>query len=63
VCGLEGDVVTLNDVFTFEHAGETPDGRLTGIYRVSRARPSFYDRLSYFGLERLWSTALESAER
>ena len=39
VCGLEGEVVTLNDIFSFEHAGEGRDGRLHGTYRVSRARP------------------------
>ena len=28
VCGLEGDVVTLNDVFQLEHEGEDQEGRL-----------------------------------
>jgi pilus assembly protein CpaF len=32
-------------------------------YRVNRARPNFYDRLTYFGLERAWVTALDDAER
>ena len=63
VCGLEGEVVILNDIFAFELTGETADGRLHGIYRVSRARPSFNDRLAYFGLDRVWATTLEEAER
>ena len=63
VCGLEGEVVILNDIFAFEQTGETADGRLHGIYRVSRARPSFNDRLAYFGLDRIWATTLEEAER
>ncbi len=63
VCGLEGEVVILNDIFAFELTGEGNDGRLHGTYRVSRARPSFYDRLAYFGLERIWATTLEEAER
>ncbi len=63
VCGLEGDVVILNDVFAFELMGETHDGRLHGAYRVSRARPAFHERLAYFGLDRAWATTLEEAER
>ncbi len=62
VGGLEGDIVILNDIFAFELAGEGADGRLRGAYAVSRARPSFHDRLSYFGLERAWASTLEAAE-
>ncbi len=63
VCGLEGDVVILNDIFAFELTGEGHDGRLQGAYRVSRARPTFHERLAYFGLDRAWATTLEEAER
>ncbi len=63
VCGLEGEVVILNDIFTFELMGESHDGRLHGAYRVSRARPAFHERLAYFGLDRAWATTLEEAER
>ncbi len=63
VCGLEGDVVILNDIFVFELTGEGHDGRLQGAYRVSRARPNFHERLAYFGLDRAWATTLEEAER
>ncbi len=63
VCGLEGDVVILNDIFTFELGGEGQDGRLYGSYRASRARPAFHERLGYFGLDRAWAAALESAAR
>ena len=63
VCGLEGEVVILNDIFAYEMTGEGPDGRLQGIYKVSRARPSFIDRLSYFGLDKVWASALEEAGR
>ena len=62
ICGLEGDVVILNDVFQFEIIGEGTDGRLIGRYRTSRARPSFHERLAYFDLERAWMAALDEAE-
>ena len=63
VCGLEGEVVILNDIFAFEMTGEGHDGRLQGVYKISRARPSFNERLAYFGLDKVWATALEEAER
>jgi pilus assembly protein CpaF len=62
VCGLEGDVVILNDLFQFEVEGETAEGRLLGRYRLNRARPSFHQRLVYFGMERAWAAAMEAAE-
>jgi pilus assembly protein CpaF len=62
VCGMEGDVVLLNDIFKFQIDGEGPDGRLQGHYDVVRARPSFASRISYFGLEHVWNQALNDAE-
>jgi pilus assembly protein CpaF len=62
VCGLEGETVILNDVFSYQVEGETIAGGLVGHYRVNRARPSFHQRLTYFGLDRAWTSALEEAE-
>jgi pilus assembly protein CpaF len=62
VCGLEGDTVILNDIFAFHVEGESLTGQLVGHYRVNRARASFHERLSYFGLERAWSAALGDPE-
>jgi pilus assembly protein CpaF len=59
VVGMEGDVVTLNDVFQLEIEGEGPDGRLVCRYKVSQARPASHQRLAYFGLDRAWKAALE----
>lgn len=62
ICGMEGEVFLLNDIFQYEITGEGPDGRLRGNYKISRARPSFAARLNYFGLEREWAQALEADE-
>ncbi len=61
VCGMDGDVVTLNDVFKYEVEGEGPDGRLMGTYQVNRLPPACQARLAYFGLERAWKAALDGA--
>ena len=62
VCGLEGDVYILNDIFAFVVTGSTVDGGVEGHWRISRDRPSFYDRLIYAGMERLWAAATEETE-
>jgi len=62
VCGMEGDIITLNDIFQFEVLGEGADGRLFGRYKINRVPPSFARRLAYFGLDRAWRAALEEAE-
>jgi len=62
ICGMEGDVVVMNDVFRLEIDGERADGMLLGRYRVSRARPSFLTRLAYFRLDAAWMTALAAGE-
>ena len=59
ICGMEGEVFLLNDIFQYKITGEGADGRLRGNYEISRARPSFSPRLTYFGLEREWAQALE----
>ena len=60
---MEGEVVIMNDIFQLENEGETADGRLRGRYRVSRARPGFFLRLAYYGLEKSWAAAMGDAER
>ena len=61
VCGLEGDIITMNDIAQLELTGEGPDGKLRGHYKISRARPAFWERLVYFGLDRTWLAGLEEA--
>jgi pilus assembly protein CpaF len=59
ICGMEGDVVTMNDVASFEFEGETAAGKIVGHYHTTGARPSFATRLAYFGLENAWMEALQ----
>jgi pilus assembly protein CpaF len=63
VCGLEGETVITNDIFALELAGEDLRGKLQARYKVGHGRPSFHQRLAYFGLERAWTAAIEEAEQ
>ena len=50
LAGLEGDVFSLNPLFTFKFEGENTEGRLMGNFEPSNLRPRFLSRLDYFGL-------------
>ncbi len=58
VIGLEGDVITTNDIALFEFKEEDVQGRITGVYRSTLAVPKFKSRLVYYGLDRAWAEAM-----
>jgi pilus assembly protein CpaF len=49
--GMEGELVTTQDIFLFERTGLTPDGRVTGRFRATGVRPKFSERLKAAGIE------------
>ena len=52
VIGMEGDVITTQDLFHYEVEGETPEGKLTGRFISSGLRPHFMPKAAYFGLDK-----------
>ena len=58
VVGMEGDVITTQDLFTFEYEGEDNDGKLRGTFKSSGLRPHFTPKAAYFGLDRLLMEAM-----
>jgi pilus assembly protein CpaF len=49
--GMEGELVTMQDIFVFERTGLTEQGRVTGRFRATGIRPKFYDRLRASGMQ------------
>ncbi len=45
VTGMEGEVVTLQDLFVFEKRGMTPEGRVRGRFAATGIRPKFYEKV------------------
>jgi len=58
VIGLEGEVITTNDIAAFEYEHEDVHGRISGTYRSTNAVPKFKSRLTYYGLDRAWAEAM-----
>jgi pilus assembly protein CpaF len=50
ITGMEGDVVTARDLFTFEYRGESRDGHIDGVFEPSRVRPNLIGRAAQYGV-------------
>jgi pilus assembly protein CpaF len=64
VIGMEGDVVTLQNIIVYDITGEDPEtGKLIGRHRSTGiARPRFYERAEYYGDHHKLSEALAMSE-
>jgi pilus assembly protein CpaF len=63
VLGMEGDVVTLQNLIVFDITGEDAHGKILGRQRSTGiARPRFWDRAVYYGEEGRLAEALAAAE-
>jgi pilus assembly protein CpaF len=51
VVGMEGELMTMQDVFVFEKTGVNEKGRVLGRFRATGIRPKFYDRLRSAGIQ------------
>jgi pilus assembly protein CpaF len=51
VTGMEGDMVTMQDIFVFERTGVRRDGKVCGRFRATGIRPKCCDRLAALGIQ------------
>jgi pilus assembly protein CpaF len=49
--GMEGDLVTTQDIFVFERIGLTNEGKVRGRFKPTGVRPKFTERLKAAGIE------------
>jgi pilus assembly protein CpaF len=59
ITGMEGDVVTMQDLFSCEVTGEMPDGKLTVAFKNHGMRPHCLPKAAYFGLDKQILEAIE----
>jgi pilus assembly protein CpaF len=63
VLGMEGEVIVTQDIIVYEIDGEDENGNIAGEHRSTGiARPAFWDRVRYYGLEKELAEALDEAE-
>ena len=49
VTGMEGETITMQELFTFERTGLSTDGRVTGRFRATGIRPKVSDKIAAAG--------------
>ena len=59
VVGMEGEIITLQDLCVYEIEGEDSNGKITGRHKFSGLRPTFWEKAKYYGLERKLAEALQ----
>jgi pilus assembly protein CpaF len=50
VQGMEGDIIVLQDIFTFQQEGLNPEGKIIGRLVPTGVRPKFYEKLEASGI-------------
>ncbi len=61
ITGMEGEVVTMQDLFSLEIKGEDAKGKLITEQKSSGLRPKFFDNARTYGVEQLVLDAMEEA--
>src|SRR6202795_5128681 len=49
ITGLEGDIITMQDIFVFDRRGIDEAGKVRGTFRATGVRPHFSERLATYG--------------
>jgi pilus assembly protein CpaF len=50
ITGMEGDIITMQEIFTFEQTGTSAEGTVQGHFRATGIRPKFAERLKKYGI-------------
>jgi pilus assembly protein CpaF len=50
ITGMEGDTITMQEIFQFERTGIDPAGKVIGRFRPTGIRPRFAEKLKAYGL-------------
>ena len=51
ITGMEGDTITMQEIFQFERKGLDKDGNVIGRFRPTGVRPRFAERLKLYGMQ------------
>jgi len=48
---MEGDVITMQEIFLFERRGVDKEGKVVGQFKPTGVRPRFAERLKQYGMQ------------
>jgi pilus assembly protein CpaF len=50
ITGMEGEIISMQEIFTFNQTGMADDGTVAGHFRATGVRPKFSERLRSYGI-------------
>ena len=51
ITGMEGEMITMQEIIQFERTGVDPTGKVIGRFRTTGIRPRFAERLKQYGMQ------------
>lgn len=48
--GMEGDVITMQEIYCYKRTGTHPDGSVQGVFRATGVRPRVSEKISTYGI-------------
>ncbi len=50
IVGMEGEIITTQEIFCFKRTGTNPDGTVQGVFRATGVRPKVYEKMLTYGI-------------
>ncbi len=50
IVGMEGDIITTQEIFCYKRTGTNPDGSVQGMFRATGVRPKVYEKMLTYGI-------------
>lgn len=60
ITGMEGSIISTQDLITYEVQGEGADGKVQGRFKLTGLRPRFSEKLRQFDMEERFFRLLEA---
>ncbi len=50
IIGMEGDVITTQEIFSYKRTGTNPDGSVQGVFKATGLLPKVYEKILTYGI-------------
>ncbi|NTU49619.1 MAG: CpaF family protein [Desulfobulbaceae bacterium] len=50
ISGMEGDVITMQEIFSYKRTGVNPDGSVQGVFKATGVRPKVSEKIRTYGI-------------
>ena len=50
IIGMEGEIITTQEIFCYKRTGTNPDGTVQGVFKATGVRPKVYEKFITYGI-------------